>query len=95
MKLLRPVSGDYDVDGYRMNCPGCGDSHTYWTKAKGKPLWSFNGDINKPTFCPSLRCQHGRDGCCHFHVTDGMIKYMNDCTHALAGQTVPMVPFED
>lgn len=31
-------------------------------------------------------------GCyiCHSFVTDGNIKFLNDCTHALAGKTVPL-----
>ncbi|WP_367394509.1 DUF6527 family protein [Cupriavidus sp. Agwp_2] len=32
---------------------------------------------------------------CHTFVTDGQIQYLSDCTHALAGQTVPMVEFPE
>lgn len=27
---------------------------------------------------------------CHSFITDGQIQFLSDCTHALAGQTVPM-----
>ncbi len=27
---------------------------------------------------------------CHSYVTDGMIQFLGDCTHALAGQAVPL-----
>jgi hypothetical protein len=27
---------------------------------------------------------------CHSFITDGTIQFLNDCTHALAGQTVPL-----
>lgn len=27
---------------------------------------------------------------CHSYVTDGQIQFLSDCTHALAGQTVPL-----
>lgn len=30
---------------------------------------------------------------CHSFVTDGKIEFLRDCTHALAGQTVPLEPF--
>lgn len=30
---------------------------------------------------------------CHSFVTDGQIKFLGDCTHALAGQTVPLPEF--
>lgn len=29
-------------------------------------------------------------GTCHLYVTNGQIIYLSDCTHHLAGQTVPM-----
>lgn len=32
---------------------------------------------------------------CHSFVTDGRIQYLNDCTHALTGQTVDMPDWED
>ncbi|MGT2507930.1 DUF6527 family protein [Cupriavidus basilensis] len=32
---------------------------------------------------------------CHSFVTDGRIQFLGDCTHALAGQTVPMVEFPE
>jgi len=30
---------------------------------------------------------------CHSFVTDGQIQFLGDCTHALAGQTVPIPNF--
>ena len=30
---------------------------------------------------------------CHSFITDGRIQFLNDCTHALAGHTVPLPPF--
>lgn len=32
---------------------------------------------------------------CHSYVTDGRIQYLDDCTHALAGQTVDLPPIAD
>ena len=34
------------------------------------------------------------DDICHSFVTDGRIQFLSDCTHSLAGQTVPLLPFE-
>lgn len=31
---------------------------------------------------------------CHTFVTDGRIQFLNDCTHALAGQTVDLPPVD-
>lgn len=30
---------------------------------------------------------------CHVFVVDGNIQFLSDCTHTLAGQTVPIPPF--
>ncbi len=32
---------------------------------------------------------------CHSFVRDGQIEFLTDCSHALAGKTVPMVEVED
>ena len=32
---------------------------------------------------------------CHSFVTDGCIQFLSDCTHALAGQTVPLPDLRD
>lgn len=32
---------------------------------------------------------------CHSFVTNGQMQYLADCTHSLAGQTVPLPPFTD
>lgn len=31
---------------------------------------------------------------CHSFVRDGQIQFLTDCTHALAGNTVPLAPFD-
>jgi hypothetical protein len=32
---------------------------------------------------------------CHSFVTEGHIQFLGDCTHGLAGQTVPLKPFDE
>lgn len=93
-KILRPISGNPGM--YAFYCPGCRTGHIVWTEKpnKGGHIWSFNGDIEKPTFRPSLLVQHDNPVIvCHSFVTDGKIQYLNDCTHNLKGQTVDMKPF--
>lgn len=29
---------------------------------------------------------------CHTYITDGRIQFLGDCTHELAGQTIPLEP---
>lgn len=32
---------------------------------------------------------------CHLYVRDGMLQFLDDCSHALAGKTVPMVTYTE
>lgn len=98
----REYLGD-DHEEYWFHCPGCGHPHAIqvrWgsktTRAKSQePKWSFNGDHEKPTFTPSLLNNVGGANpavpVCHLFITDGVIRFLPDCTHHLKGQNVPML----
>jgi hypothetical protein len=84
--------GDPDVSFY---CPGCKCDHGVWLQKDGYsgPAWGFNGDYDRPTFTPSIKVIFpfaGKVNICHSFVKDGMIEYLSDCTHELAGQTVEL-----
>lgn len=81
-------------------CPGCRESHGIDSG------WEFNGDFVRPTFSPSYltwndpnpQAKEGkfRTGWrCHSYIRDGQIQFLPDCTHDLAGQTVPIPPWSD
>ncbi|MGN6235007.1 DUF6527 family protein [Dyella sp.] len=60
-----------------------------------KDRWTFNGDMQRPTFSPSLNTWWGgKDGIplhrCHSFIREGRIEFLPDSTHALAGQTVEL-----
>jgi len=85
-------------------CPGCQCAHGVWTSkaAHNGARWTWNGDVERPTFSPSLVVTleypqgHGvppKTVRCHSYVTNGQIQFLSDSTHALAGQTVPLQPF--
>jgi hypothetical protein len=82
--------GAKEGDQYWFWCPGCDCAHAFTV-----PPWTFDGNMESPTFSPSLLCnpnsEHGR---CHLFVVDGQIKFCPDSRHALAGKTVelPEVP---
>ena len=40
------------------------------------------------------RIKGAEDMVCHHFITDGEIKYLNDCTHEFAGKTLPMEDFD-
>lgn len=73
-------------DGYLFYCPGCKTAHAVGAS------WQFNGDFKKPTFSPSVLVHYPNQPktfyCCHSFIKDGMIQFLGDCTHDLAGQTV-------
>lgn len=92
---------------YYFQCKGCNMLHSYvteWSKKAREerykrgttncPIWNFNGNLEKPTFTPSLLYSWGKpDGVkhvCHLYVTDGQIKYLGDCTHDFRNQTIEM-----
>jgi len=66
-------------------CPACKYAHPIDNR------WHFNGDLDKPTFSPSLLVH--AQYVCHSFVTDGNIQFLSDCTHELAGQTVELEDF--
>jgi len=77
-------------------CPGCKSGHKVSVDQPNDTgsCWTWNGSMERPTFRPSVLV-HERPGGhrCHSHVVDGQIQFLTDCTHALAGQTVPMEEF--
>lgn len=84
--------------GYHFKCEGCKSTHGVYIEGKDVPIWSFNGNEEKPTFKPSVlaRWNEGVENkpmVCHSFVTDGKIIYLNDCTHHLKGQTVDLLDF--
>lgn len=73
-------------------CPGC---ESYHGVSPEKHTW--NGSMDKPTFTPSLLCSaptHTPPKC-HSYITDGIIDYLSDCEHHLAGKKVPLPDFPD
>lgn len=71
-------------------CPGCEDTHYIRTD-----VWEWDGDIYSPTVTPSILVQSGNaqgPTVCHSYVKEGMIQFLSDSTHHLAGQTVPIPP---
>lgn len=99
-KLNELRGDDGFLAGYSFVCPGCSNEyawrHVFYVAHQDgsqKPIWSFNGNMESPTFTPSLLNRGEQDGkatVCHLFLTDGMLHFLSDCTHKLAGQTVPM-----
>lgn len=73
---------------YQLWCPGCDRAHVI------NQTWGFNGDTARPTFTPSiLVTMPPTEYRCHSFLTDGVWHFLGDCSHAMAGQSVPAVPW--
>ncbi len=61
---------------------------------KGTSNWTWNGSVDKPTLKPSiLTTWQGYR--CHSWLTDGMVKFLPDSTHELAGTIVELLPIAE
>jgi len=82
------------TDMIAFECPACGCCHFIRT-----PNWTFDGNFEKPTISPSilvnadLSCPSTPR--CHSFVKEGMIEFLSDCSHSMAGQTVELPEFTD
>ena len=60
MSKTIPLYDGETVIGHMVECPACGCGHMFEnddhpnTKIRGTKGWSFNGDLEKPTFRPSM-----------------------------------------
>ena len=81
MKLLHRC----DDGTFLFWCPGCEAMHGYDPKR-----WTFNGNMERPSFTPSLVNTYPDGKVCHLFLTDGTIHYCGDSYHALRGKSVPL-----
>lgn len=77
---------------FRFLCPGCGMMHKIPVSGEA-PLWSWNGNTEKPSFNPSILVQWSwfdqekmadMEKICHFFIKNGSIIFCADCTHSRA-----------
>ena len=141
MQVFRQVDADEQPVGRGcwMWCPGCEMAHRPQIVGEDGsvpdgPVWEWDGNLDAPTFSPSLLVHHSahlcgtgvvhyeacpdseacdrpghylspdgpahvqfceRWGDCHSFIRAGRWEFLPDCAHALAGQTVAMVPLPD
>jgi hypothetical protein len=82
---------------YWFYCPGCGHDHRFTVrKDGGRPTWTFNGNLENPTFNPSLLMfvtnpeTKQRKALCHLFLKNGVIEYLTDFDHAYKGKKYPL-----
>ena len=81
---------------YTFFCPACKYGHN--VTVNGPAGWQWNLSLSKPTFRPSLMVNKDRL-CnlprCHSMITSGLIHFLEDSTHILAGKTVDLPDWQD
>jgi hypothetical protein len=115
MRLSRYIDSKDKPIGWAHWCPACRQIHVFNveqpTRAypefniKGGVRWTFDGNLEQPTFAPSMLISTGgwkrpdgstvqRRTVCHYHLQGGVLKYCADSPHALAGKNValPEIP---
>lgn len=97
MRCIPCTGTDGAIIGELVECPACGYGHLFRTVPhKDLPVWSFNGDRDRPTFSPSMLVNSrthvtNPDAIlCHSFVRDGRIEFLSDCSHSMAGKTVEL-----
>jgi len=82
-KLKTYLSDTHELVGHTFWCPGC--KITHFLK---KDTWAVSGSSCRPSVSPSYHL-HGK---CHSIITNGIISFLPDCSHELAGYDVGMIP---
>ncbi len=59
------------------------------TYPQGPHQWEWDGNLESPTLAPSLLYPEKKIRC-HLFLKNGIIDFLGDCGHALAGQKVPI-----
>jgi hypothetical protein len=78
---------------YLYHCLGCGYEHAFALKSEGGHH-DWNGDHENPTVSPSLVQNFTPGKMCHSFIRNGMIEYLSDCFHELAGKTVQLPTYQ-
>lgn len=79
MSALSPVLRSVQGGGLMFWCPGCNQCHRVNIGGGPGPRWDWNGDVERPTFTPSILIRQGHyapgqlpgDGCyCNWEHKD-------------------------
>lgn len=86
-------------------CPGCDRLHGIAIRPHTQDNdagWEFTGTLECPTYSPSQLSSWEETvsgvptkRICHTFIRSGIVEFLNDCTHSLKGQKVPLPPLPD
>lgn len=92
--VLQRLNSGKGAEEYLFWCPGC-EAHHYIRIASPEPgpRWTWNENLFFPTVSPSIIVAGPPR--CHLFIHQGLLQFLPDSDHALAGQTVDMVPLDE
>lgn len=104
--MIRNVTdGGLEYRALMFWCPGCENSDSegglhmlpIQPYSGGKPCWTFSGTEESPTLEPSILTKMGPYSgfICHSYLRNGVIEYLEDCTHKYKGQKIAAPPLPD
>lgn len=87
-----------------VRCKMCGTHYIPKSSDENK-TWYFNGNVNCPTFVPSIKeitndpthphyQPRALTSICHFTITNGTMQYHGDCTHEMANTSEELLTFD-
>jgi Family of unknown function (DUF6527) len=85
-------------DALAFICPGCevmfpGSTGLHMlpvNTTEHSPSWTWDGNLEQPTLSPSILTGRGTDKTCHSFLRSGVLEFLSDCTHPLAGTSAPL-----
>ena len=90
--------------GPRWGWNGNGDAPTFTPSILVRGVRIDGGDAEIECILDSYKLPEDREAMladkrintvCHSFITDGRVQFLNDCTHALVGQTVDLPNYDD
>lgn len=99
VKVVRLDTAYWPAGWFGHYCPGCQSGHEISVEVKNHSgaQWTFNGNVERPVFSPSInmrwgsyadpKCEH-KGGVCHCFIRDGRADDQGRCGADMTGKTV-------
>jgi Family of unknown function (DUF6527) len=104
LRKVGPADG-HTAGGLAHWCPACDCMHQFALDGKNSSgaQWTWDGNVENPTFSPSMNIiinpkghKHYNPECstdvCHYFLQNGVLQYLADCTHGLKNQRIILPP---